>query len=380
MKKINIILLCILGAFMAVSCDDYSETNPVYTEPVDCFSLNTPKYFLGCYDLANTDGIELSWSQPDYGFTAAVTYSYQISADGKFTDESPVLPTTTTSCKSIMSSNELAVAMCEQLAVVSEADVPATDVAVWVRIKAEIPEAPNSVTYSQPLKLQKIKLFYALPDVVLPTAVYMIGSFNEWNWDNSQAMIQVNGAADRFWTIQYLKAGEGFKFNTAKAWDGGQYGFDGVTVNSSAAGALSADGDGNIVVETSGWYIIAIQNVLDGRDILHNLDIFEPNVYVYGAANGGTWEDSDDWKFEVIDDPNAEYPFVSPALLETAGNDDSCLRLCIHPDWSYDWWKTEFIFFDGKIEYRGNGGDQARVGNAAGKVKLNFVTGKAVVE
>ena len=38
-----------------------------------------------------------------------------------------------------------------------------------------------------------------------------------------------------------------------------------------------------------------------------------------------------------------------------------------------DWWKTEFMVFDGKIAFRGNGGDQKRVSVTAGKrVYLNF--------
>ena len=84
----------------------------------------------------------------------------------------------------------------------------------------------------------------------------------------------------------------------------------------------------------------------------------------------------------VVDDPDAAFPFVSPTVLATDGDDSSCLRLAIHPDeWSgIDWWRTEFIFFDGVITYRADGGDQERVGNAAGKVYLNFVTGQGKVE
>ena len=38
-----------------------------------------------------------------------------------------------------------------------------------------------------------------------------------------------------------------------------------------------------------------------------------------------------------------------------------------------DWWRMEFVILDGKIAYRGNGGDQTRATVAAGKtVSLNF--------
>ena len=46
-----------------------------------------------------------------------------------------------------------------------------------------------------------------------------------------------------------------------------------------------------------------------------------------------------------------------------------------------DWWTREFVFFDGKIAYRGNGGDQDRVNVEAEKtVTLDFNAGTAVVE
>ena len=39
----------------------------------------------------------------------------------------------------------------------------------------------------------------------------------------------------------------------------------------------------------------------------------------------------------------------------------------------FDWWKSEFMVFDGKIVYRGTGGDQDRVmGSAGEKLYLNF--------
>ncbi|MBQ3440204.1 MAG: hypothetical protein IJG35_09520 [Bacteroidales bacterium] len=46
-----------------------------------------------------------------------------------------------------------------------------------------------------------------------------------------------------------------------------------------------------------------------------------------------------------------------------------------------DWWTREFIILDGKIAYRGNGGDQTRVPVTAGqKVTLNFNAGTGTIE
>lgn len=208
-----------------------------------------------------------------------------------------------------------------------------------------------------------------------PKEMYMIGGFCGWDWAQSAEMIPVNGTdATVFWTIRYVNAGEGFKFNTNTAWDGGEFGYDGATVGTCVAGAVTSDG-GNLAVENGGWYIF----VIDNSGVKPVLNVYEPNVYVFGAANGGTWNSTEEWKFQIVGDRDAEWPFVSPTLLATDGSDSSCLRLCVELP-GYDWWKTEFIFYDGEISYRGDGGDQARVGNAAGKCYLNFVTGKAKVE
>lgn len=202
-----------------------------------------------------------------------------------------------------------------------------------------------------------------------PDAMYMIGGFCGWDWANAPEMIRVNGHEGLYWTIRYVNAGEGFKFNSNNAWDGGEFGY-GTQVGTNVAGEVINDG-GNLAVPTAGWYIFVIDNST-GTPVL---SILEPNVYVFGSAAGGSWSASDDWKFQIVGDRDAEWPFVSPTV--QASNE---LRLCIQLP-GCEWWQSEFIFYeDGNIQYRADGGDQARIGNPAGKVYLNFITGKGKVE
>lgn len=206
-----------------------------------------------------------------------------------------------------------------------------------------------------------------------PAEMNMIGGFCGWSWDNAPSMIRVNGHPGLYWTIQYVKAGEGFKFNATRDWDGGEFGF-GSQVGETVVDVVN--GGGNFDVTESGWYIF----VIDNSTGVPVLSILEPNVYVFGSAAGGSWNASDDWKFQIVGDRDAEWPFVSPEVLATDGTEQSCLRLCIQLP-GCDWWQSEFIFYeDGNIAYRADGGDQTRVGNPAGKVYLNFVTGKGKVE
>lgn len=210
--------------------------------------------------------------------------------------------------------------------------------------------------------------------VEAPKAMYMIGGFCGWSWDNAAEMIRVNGHEGLYWTIRYVNANEGFKFNTEAAWNGGEFGY-GVEVAESVAGEVLNDG-GNAAVATAGWYIFVI-DATSGSPVL---SILEPNVYVFGAAAGGSWSANDAWKFQIVGDRDAEWPFVSPEVLATDGNEASCLRLCVQLP-GCEWWQSEFIFYaDGAIQYRADGDDQARAGNPAGKVYLNFVTGQGKVE
>ncbi len=204
-----------------------------------------------------------------------------------------------------------------------------------------------------------------------PKAMYMIGKFCNWLWDDPALaeMVPVWGSPDKYWTIRYVNAGDGFKFNSNKDWDNGEMGYAQITVGSSVT--TIKDNGGNIDIEDSGWYIF----VFDATNGANELSIYNPDVYVFGSAAGGLWSASEAYKFTVIDDPNAEWPFVSPDVVES-----SELRLCIQLP-GHEWWHTEFIFFeDGAIQYRGVGNDQNRIGNPAGKVYLNFVTGMGKVE
>ena len=111
MKKINIILAFVLGfaAMAFTSCQSDEDNNPVFQKPT-AFVLNTPKYASGLYDLKNTETLQLTCSQPDYGYAAAAVYTVEVSTQSDFAPETvQVLPTTFTTCKMDVDANELAI-------------------------------------------------------------------------------------------------------------------------------------------------------------------------------------------------------------------------------------------------------------------------------
>ena len=70
------------GAFILASCADDNDSNPVLQKPTS-FVLNTPALATnGTYDLANSTSVELTCTQPNYGFP--ITTNYRSSDQGRY--------------------------------------------------------------------------------------------------------------------------------------------------------------------------------------------------------------------------------------------------------------------------------------------------------
>jgi len=194
----------------------------------------------------------------------------------------------------------------------------------------------------------------------LPGTMYIIGeAVGGWDWagDYIVDMVPVNGKAGQFWAIRYLEAGKPFKFCAVKEWSGD---FTGLGEDSGYVVA-----DNNCNVEESGVYMIYVDT--DNK----KLCIEKARVYGIGNCFGG-W----DAKMENALFTESEGKLVGKTAAEG--------EIRIYAESSIatsDWWTREFVFFDGKIAYRGNGDDQERVTVGADKtVTLDFNAGTATVE
>ena len=201
-----------------------------------------------------------------------------------------------------------------------------------------------------------------------PETMYMIGAqFGDWKWEDAGVveLIPVWGKAGEFWCTRYFEADKGFKFCATKAWNGDFTGAGtaGYTVN-----------DGNCWVAENGFYTVYI----DGNE--NSVEISPAEVYGIGAAFG----DPAEWDFDkapkfVADGDKLTIPVIAAEEMRMAVKvQPSVAKDGITGNGWYDWWKTEFIFFDGKIAYRGAGNDQDRVKGEAGKtLVLDFNAGTA---
>lgn len=374
MKKISILGVIFASMMLFTACDSDRESNPILKQP-ESFVLNTPAIADNVIDLDNSQTVELTCTQPDYGYTASVTYTVEVSLSESF-ESFEALSTKFTTAKMKVSASEMAVSTTNLLVASgkTEADFPLTT-PIYVRLKGELSEG-QGIVYSNSIDLN-INLSFSLPPVEAPEKLYMIGEFCNWSWDNASEMIPVNSAPGVFWILQYMPENGGFKFNQATSWDGNDVGYDKAIINDNFEAGISKSDDGNIVIGKGGWYLIVATVEVDGSNLKYTIDINEPAVYLFGPAANGLWEASDTNKFTVPTTAN-DY-FVSPAFTESVpASSDQGIRACVVIP-GYDWWKSEFIVINGVLEYRGNGGDQTRVGGNQGqKLYINFFdkTGK----
>lgn len=361
-------------SFILAACDDDHDSNPTLQTPTT-FVLNTPAYASGAvYDLENSSDVELTCSQPDYGFTAATNYSVQVSLTGNFSTEGKYmdLATTYNTAKMNVDASEIAVAQTT-LALEegkTEADFPLTS-KLYIRLKAALTNGEGEI-YSNTVALEQVRTVFALSPVVLPSSLYVVGSgIGNWTWDDAISMVPAYDNNGTFWHILYCEAGAEMKFNLEKAWDGNEFGSSATLEDNAGAGL---GGDGNLKVTNAGWYLVIVKATVEGREIKYTVQFEKPNVYILGQTWGEVWDLTDEQLFTVPAD--ADGYFVSPAF-KAAGE----VRMCVKIEGA-DWWKSEFIVFaEGVITYRGTGGDQDRYTQSAGKrAYLNFMTGKGYYE
>lgn len=381
--KSALLLICAVCFFTA--CSDDNDENPVVKSPTT-FHLNTPALAAnGIYDLTHSKSIELTCSQPDYGYPAVTRYTVEVATSADMSD-ARALSGSYTTAKIEVDAAELASTLTELYLAkgMSEHQFPLT-APVYIRVKAVQTTADNkeiegTAITSNTIELSKVYFAFSLPPVTVPEKLYLVGSFNKWSWDNALEMIPVNGSPNIFWHLVYLDGegnSAGVKFNSDKAWNGNEAGFEKITINPASDNAADIiNANHNIGSSKPGWYLMIVECTVVGRDIKYNVSFNKPNVYLQGVCTAaGGWDLIPDNLFSVPTTADGE--FVSPAIGNAVSGgpsgSDPGVRICVKIP-NADWWKAEFIVYDKKIAYRGNGGDQTpRVAGAVGqKVYLNF--------
>lgn len=376
-------LLVVMSLTLMTACSDDNDSNPSIQTPTE-FKLNTPALVNTPIDLANSSKIMLTCSQPNYGYTASVQYTVQVATDEKMTD-AVELSETSNSAKVAIDAASLASTLTNIYVQKgkTEADFP-MDVKAYFRLKANIVTSNGNVVegteiLSNVVSLNKIHLLFSLPAVNLPSHVYVVGSFCDWDWAKSFDMVQVYGTDNTFWRLVYIDD-SGIKLNTATEWNGSEVGYAGITVSGDCKDDI-IDKDGNIASKNPGWYLVIVTTSVVNREIHYDVQFNKPTIWLIGPAAGSSdyAEEAEGWSFTVPTTKDGD--FVSPAFAGSVpGGDGDGVRMYVKVP-GHDWWHSEFVVLSDKIEYRATGGDQARAAGSAGqKVYLNFSKGTGEIK
>ncbi len=199
-----------------------------------------------------------------------------------------------------------------------------------------------------------------------PDGLYMIGeTIGGWDWAaNAVEMIPVHSQENLYWSIVWMESGtDGFKFSPILDW-GEDFGMGEDLGN----GEFSFGGDNVSAPAESGYYMVVVD--LEAELI----SVAEPEVYLIGDAIG-SWDTADANGLFTVDNANEVISFNG-----TLNNSE--LRMYAWHSYFSEWWQSEFMIFDGAIEYRGNGDDQERVNVDAGDyvIELDFRTGAGSIQ
>ena len=376
-------LLVVMSLTLMTACSDDNDSNPSIQTPTE-FKLNTPALVNTPIDLANSSKIMLTCSQPNYGYTASVQYTVQVATDENMTD-AVELSETSTSAKVAINASSLASALTNIYVEKgkTEADFP-MDVKAYFRLKANIVTSNGTVVegteiLSNVVSLNKIHLLYSLPPVNLPSNVFVVGNFCDWDWAKSFDMVQVYGTDNTFWRLVYIDD-SGIKLNTVAEWNKSEVGYAGISVSGDCKDDI-IDKDGNIASSKPGWYLVIVTTSVVNREIHYDVQFNKPTIWLIGPAAGSDdfAEEAEGWSFTVPTTKDGE--FVSPAFVGSvpAGTDKGVRMYVKIP--GHDWWHSEFVVLDGKIKFRATGGDQDRAtGEVGQQVHLNFSKGTGEIK
>ncbi len=382
MKKIFLSALLLISSMcIFTACEDDRDSNPTLQEP-ETFVLNTPAYAASEIDLASSKKINFTCSQPEFGYTAAVTYQIQVSLSNSFTlsadeaeaDESPdyaVVDETYTSCN-IASDASLFSKAIMKIGQWEEEDVPALET-VNVRLVANVDK--YSVA-SNTVDLKVIPYYIELKDA-LPEMWYLIGAcIGDGNWSNSTEAIGTSiypmsvvkdyeydpktGKGELTFT-GYLTT-DGFKLiKTPGGWDD-QWGMsDGKPVKNDG-------GSGNIVVEENGYYTVKLDTKND-KLMIEKAEI-TPTVYpsICMSGNFNDWGNTEMTPVNTTESVKGHNHIWSYILDTTDGAKEVKFKLAPTEDsdgWGTNWGSEEFPYGVGV-----SGGNNIPV--AAGKYIVVF--------
>lgn len=222
MNKYIVSLMAVAAVTVMSSCSD--DPQPRY-QPAATFQLNTPAFATQYYELSPEGTLQLTCSQPDYGFSAPTKYVVGVSLTGDFTDLPEDAPKGTVpnyvelvptfgACVMEVPEKDIAAAICELRGILKEADY--TDIGfqpLYVRCTASVERIEGSASVSNVIKLDNVKGYFAASGPAGPEFIYVPGGGNGWSF---KTMLAPDANCEFYTGYAYLK--DEFKFTGAAEW------------------------------------------------------------------------------------------------------------------------------------------------------------------
>ena len=347
--KIGWLLLPLLLVGIS-ACERSNADNPVLP---NISNAKAPVLHLGkemtkeiAIDLDNLGVLELTWDAANLGEQIPVNYTITATAG----DKSVEFPTTSGSNKVEIDHKTLNEKALGELGL--EVDKKATITFVVTAsplLDSGSPALKDATVSSAPLE---ITLTPTKPK--FPEKLYMIGQeFGNWGWDSDGVveMTPVNSHPGMFWAVRHIAdPASGFKWCNVRNWQGDFFALE------KSVGFTTHDN--NAFVDEPGIYMFFV-------DYTTKTITIEP-AQVFGIGDAfGSWD-------------TGKYPFEAEGgkMVATTTGAGELRIYATTSAASVDWWQMEFVILQGKIAYRGTGGDQERVPVTAGqKITLDFNTG-----
>lgn len=345
--------LALVAVPLMTSCENDDDSNPTLHTP-DSFVLNIPPYAQNnTYDLSKAESVNLTTTQPDYGFPAATQYQVQVSLDQSFTQVTTVDVPETISYRTLASSynqanmdvdgvelNNAIVALYQ--AAHNGADPSGIVMPAYIRLVAHLSGTDSGWCASNVITLPKVVVSYI---ATVPTEVYVAGSSIRGGTEAKQLGV-VNQAESQFFGMVYMAAGSTLMWGDSDSQTNG-YALT-TTVTDNANAGLSAGADGGIAFANAGWYAILMKYSVDSEanQLLSTLEVYPGAAYVIGAVAGGDWTDGNPaWAMTAPADASGKWE--SPAF--TGGGE---LRAYMKIG-TLAWYQTEFTIYNESLFWRG---------------------------
>ena len=359
-KYILASLFACVAAFSFTSCADDNDSNPTISQP-ESFVLNTPAYAGNVYDLANSDSLELTYSQPAYGFTAAVSYYTQVSLTDNWTEavdadgnaaETPnymELDGYSNKAKTNASAAAINKAVMKMGGYSSEAELP-SNVDVYVRMRATL--SSGYECFSNVVKLN-VKPFYQALSAADPELWYLIGACvgdGSWGSEIGTAVFpmcpvegetydETTGQGVLTYTGYFTSDLGGFKIvKTPGEWADQWGGTDGDITQPKKKDDSGEGGD--FKVPSPGYYTITLNTKTNSLSIVAADN--EPAEYATMCISGGFNSWGTDTQMTPVDTWTGAKPHVWKYDLTT--DTDTEVKFLVDSSWNPNWGGSGFPY------------------------------------